>query len=277
MFTSIRIIIRATSKFVEHDCLLRGAALAYYTLFSFPPLMLLAVMMAGAIFGTETAERKVFELTVEYVGEDNANLTQSVVDKAATAQGGGWVSYFAVGISVVAALQIFLHIRRAFCSIWELDKPGQSAVAGIIINYILSVVMVLCTGVLLLISLVVTVLISRFAMHTDISNPTFWSLFNLVCSFLYLLLIFTCVFWVLAGNSISFRHVLYGAVICTILFLVGKILLAWYLALTAKATIYGAANVLVGFLIWIYYSSQIVFFGAELIQARRTRAEWLPS
>lgn len=261
--------------FIEHDCLQRGAALAFYALFSIPPLILFAVMMAGVLFSQETAERKVHVLLVEYVGKDNANLISSVLQRSAETSSQGWISSLAFLISVVVALQIFLSIRSGFRVIWQLEKSGESSILRTIVDHALSILMVLCTGFLLLISLVVTLFISLLMKHTEITLPFFWSLLNVSCSFLYLVLIFICVYWVLAGNSISFGYVTYGAVICTIMFMVGKVALTWYLEAVATATVYGAANVLVGFLIWIYYSSQLVFFGAELIQARRTRKEWM--
>ena len=103
----------------------------------------------------------------------------------------------------------------------------------------------------------------------------FWHVLDAGFSFVLLTLFYGLVFRVMSGGRILWPHVLYGSVISALLFTVGKTLIGLYLAYTSTASAYGAAGSLVVFLVWVYYSAQIVFFGAELVQARRTRADWL--
>jgi membrane protein len=276
MFTSLRIIIRAFSQFATHNCSQMGAALAYYTLFSLAPLLLLAITAAGMIFGETAAEEKVYILLVEYFGLHNADLLRSILESADQLQKYQWVSNISLILALVAALQAFLHIRRSFSVILELPHPGQSSLLGTIVDFSLSILMVSSTALLLLISLGVTRLIALLRTRLDSTLPAeFWTGVDMLCSFFYLILIFAFLFWILSGNAIHFDYVVYGSVICSVLFVLGKIMLALYLTWTTASSIYGPASTLVGFMIWIYYTSQLVFFGAECIQARRTRKEWM--
>jgi membrane protein len=102
-----------------------------------------------------------------------------------------------------------------------------------------------------------------------------WHWLEMGFSFLMLTLFFAVMYQILSAGQIAWRYILYGAVVSSLLFTLGKALISLYLAYTSMASIYGAAGSLVLFLVWVYYSSQIVFFGAELVQARRTRNEWL--
>src|SRR5947209_3065375 len=107
----------------------------------------------------------------------------------------------------------------------------------------------------------------------DIGFP--WEMLEFGISVVYLTLLFAAIFRILSGQRIPWRYVIYGSVITSLLFSVGKIALGMYLVYTGTASMYGAAGSLVVFLVWVYYSSQILFFGAELVQARRTRHEWM--
>lgn len=262
-------------KFGEHNCSQMGAALAYYTLFSFIPLLILSIGMAGMVYGAEAAERKVHELLSSYVEADNAELIMTALRSTTNRGDHYWVSLISLIVTPLAALQLFLHMRNAFCVIWDISPPKKNSILGTILNFILAIVMVLCAGILLGISLGISTVISVLESHMNWPAPGLWSLVDVIASFLYLGLIFVTLFWILSARAISFGYVLYGSVICTILFIIGKYVLALYLTLTTAPNIYGAAGTLVGFLIWIFYSSQLIFFGAELIQARRTRKDWM--
>jgi membrane protein len=135
--------------------------------------------------------------------------------------------------------------------------------------------MVFIVGMLLIVSLAAGTILTIFESRYPAPFPGGWHTVELFISFAFLTLAFAVQYWVLSGRSLSWWYVLYGAVICSVLFTIGKALLSWYLAFSGATSVYGAAGSLVGFLIWVNYSSLIVFLGAELIQARRTRDQWL--
>jgi membrane protein len=179
---------------------------------------------------------------------------------------------------LVAALGAFLHVRNALCAIWKLEPPHGNTWLGIVLDYVLAIVMVFLVATLLLMSLAFSVAIPiiRRAMDDNIMNTDpYWEWVEWLGSFVFLALLFAVCYRTLSGGRIPWGYVVYGAVIASILFTIGKSLLSYYIVYTGMASMYGAAGSVVVFMIWVYYSSQILFFGAELIQARRTRHEWM--
>lgn len=275
MITSLRIIHRAITQFGNHNAAQMGAALSYYTLFSLAPLLLVAISIAGLVFGEDAAQGKVYTHLVDTLGQDSARMVQGLVRSADEIQAKNWAPYLGVALSLFAALQAFLHLRQSFRIIWELGLPSKNTLLGVLIDYGFSVLMVFTIGLLLLASLGGSTVLALVENKWPLPIPGGWQTVEIVVSFLILTLLFATLFWVLSGHALHLGYVLYGSLICSLLFTIGKTLLAWYLAFTSTTSIYGAAGTLVGFLVWVYYSSQIVFLGAELIQARRTRSEWL--
>jgi membrane protein len=276
--TSFHIIWRACRQWSANADSRLGAALAYYTLFSIAPLLVIAIRIAGLFFGEDAARGKVVEQLQEYVGKDSAQAIQSLVEYAANAKSEGWTTVLTLGVLIVGSLSVFLHVRGALSTIWKLTPPRGSTILGFFLNYLLALIMVLCTGGFLLLSLAASVVMpvfQRWVILTFPKNHVPWQLIELAISVVLLTLLFMAVFRILSGQRIEWKYVIYGAVITALLFSVGKVLVGLYLAYTRTASAYGAAGSLVVFLIWVYYSSQILFFGAELVQARRTRHEWM--
>ena len=149
-----------------------------------------------------------------------------------------------------------------------------------LLNYVLAILMVLSIGALLSLSLVMSAAIPAMVDFVGEDSPVgarFFRWLDAGVSFGLLTLFFALVFRIMSGRRIGWPHVVYGSLISALLFTAGKTLVGLYLAYTSTASAYGAAGSLVVFLIWVYYSSQITFFGAELIQARRSRADWISS
>lgn len=276
MMTSFRIVVRAATKFSEHDGAQMGAALSYYALFSTAPLLLLAVMLAGLFYGEEEARARVKEHLREQLGEQSAQLVTSWMNQAARPAEGRIAAGVGIGLLLVGSLSLFLHLRRCLCIIWDLELPKGSGLLLTLLNYLLAIVAVLCVGLLLLVSLAASTAVAVLTRYEQLpGGRTLWHWVEVGISFLLLTLFFAVVYRVLSGRQVSWRYLWYGAFISAVLFTIGKLLIGLYLAYTSTASVYGAAGSLVVFLVWVYYSSQIAFFGAELIQARRTRSEWM--
>jgi len=279
LVTSFRILFRAARQFGADGASQMGAALAYYALFSTAPLLVLAVMFSGLIFGEQAARERVRKHLTEYVGPESAREVNKLMETATKPQGGPLAAVLGGTALVLGALSIFLHVRRCLCVIWRLDSPGGRGILAALLNYLLAIVMVLCVGVLLFLSLALSTAVPVLVDFLGKDFPVgarFWQGVDAGVSFALLTLFFAFAFQVMSGRQIAWRHVLYGSFISALLFTAGKTLIGLYLAYTSTASAYGAAGSLVVFLVWVYYSSQITFFGAELVQARRTRAEWLP-
>lgn len=276
--TGLRIIVQAGRQWVNNQDSRLGAALAYYTLFSIAPLLVIATRIAGYIFGEDAARGEVARWLQDTLGKDAAEAVQELVKSAAQPVAGGLAAGLGLGFMVLAALGAFLHVRGALCTIWKLEPPHGNSILGVLLDYLLALIMVVCTGVLLLLSLAASMTVPILRNHMENQfpgNPIDWQMLELLTSVLFLTLVFAVIYRVLSGQRVTWRHVIYGSLVCSILFTIGKFGLGMYLVHTSTASMYGAAGSLVVFLIWVYYSSQILFLGAELIQARRTRHEWM--
>jgi membrane protein len=274
--TSIRVFLRACAQWSANNDLRFGAALAYYALFSIAPLLVIAVTIAGAVFEEKAAQGQVEEHLKETVGPKAAEFIQDLVKNAAEPRAGTFASSLGIGLLVIGALSMFLHVRDALRTIWKLEPPRGHSLLGVLMNYVLALSMVLVCGVLLVASVAANMLVTIFQPTLERWMPGLdWQWVEVSISFLYLTLLFAAIYWILSGGLITWRYVLYGSFIAGVLFTLGKSVLGWYFVYTSPASAYGAAGTLVMFLIWIYYSSQVLFFGAELIQARRTRKEWM--
>ena len=277
-FTSFRILKRAIEQFGKDHAGQMGAALAYYTLFSIAPLLILAIRMAGYVYGEENARAQVYTHLREVMTKDSADAVQKMIDQVHQAQAGSWAPELGLGLLFLGALGIFLHIRHTLCIIWKLEPPRGNSILGLLLNYLLAILMILITGLLLLASLAVSTVLPVLI---DKVNELFpgtgipWQLVEFGISIFFLTLVFATVYSVLSGRRIGWRYVGFGSLIAAFLFTIGKTLLGLYLVYSTTASMYGAAASVVAFLIWVFYSSQILFFGAELIQARRSRREWL--
>jgi len=276
--TSARIIHRAIQQWLAHGGMRLGAALAYYALFSFAPLLVIAVTIAGAVFGEEAAQGQVAEHLREVVGEESAKFIEKLVQNAALPQTAEWATLISLGIVVFGALSMFLYVRATLCTIWDLPPPRGSTILGVLWDYALALIMVLFCGVLLLASLAAGILVEIFQPTLEEWLPELhWNWVEMGLSFLYLTILFAAMYRILSGGRIGWGYVIYGSFFAAVLFTFGKTLLSWYFVHTSTMSAYGAAGSLVVFLMWVYYSSQVLFLGAELIQARRTRREWLNS
>ncbi len=276
--TSYHILVRATQQFGKDNATEMGAALSYYALFSTAPLFVLAVMLASVIFGQEAARAAVRDNITTLVGPESAKEINAWMESAAAPSGGTLATIISVAVMLIGAIGVFVHIRQCLCVIWHLDLPKSNGVLAIVMNYFLSIVMVACVGLLLLLSLAVSTALPMVMriMGSDFPGSAFlWHGLDALLSFALLTLFFALIFRVMSERRIDWGYVWYGSLVSALLFIVGKFLIGLYLAYASPASAYGAAGSLVAFLVWVYYSSLIFFFGAELVQARRTRAEWL--
>lgn len=276
--TSLQIIYRAGQKWSENGGTRFGAALAYYALFSIAPMLLIAVHSAGAVFGEDAAKGKVHEQLASLMGDDIAKVVEKMVESAGQPQQTFWTPIVSVIFLVAGALGAFLHMRGALCIIWKLEPPHGNSWLGMLLDYFLAVVMVFIIATLLLTSLacsLVVPILKRIMRDTPVPIDDSLEWIEMGASFVFLIILFAVSYRTLSGGRIPWGYVCYGAVIAAILFTIGKILVGYYIIYSGAASMYGAAGSLVVFLMWVYYSSQTLFFGAELIQARRTRQEWL--
>lgn len=268
---SLRIVYRAIRRFGEDGAAQMGAAFAYYALFSTAPLLILAVIIAGSVYGEEAARAQVRDRLTELIGAQGAQTVTRLMDRSMHPAQGQLAAVLGSVALVVGALGAFLHLRRCLCIIWRLETPKNGFIVTLL-NYTLAIIMVLGMGLLLLASLAISTALPAVAEYLGDDIPggaSFWRWVDTGVSFAFVAIFFVMVFRVMSARRIAWRHVTYGAIVSALLFTVGKTLISFYLAYSSTTSAYGAAGSLVVFMIWIYYSSQISFLGAELVQARR--------
>lgn len=278
MLTSLRILVHAGKQWSANGDSRLGAALAYYALFSIAPLLVIAITIAGVVYGDEAAQGEVKNYLSKYIDPGSAGSIESLVEAAGKSHGALWARLLSIAVLVFGALGAFLHLRTSLCLIWKLEPPHANTIVATLLDYAMALIMVLVTGVLLIVSVAASLFVSflRAYMERHFAGESFpWDWLELVVSLVLLGALFAAIYRVLSDRRIDWHYVGYGAGIAALLFTVGKFLLGYYVVYAGIASTYGAAGSLVVFLVWVYYSSQTLFFGAELIQARRTSAEWM--
>lgn len=258
-----------------------AAALAYYTVFSLTPLLILAIAIAGSIFGQEAARGEIVGQIEGLVGTEGAKAIQTAIDNANQPDVSSVASLISVVVLLFSASGVFAQLQDALNTIWEVQpKPGVG-VKGFIRKRLLSFSAVLGIGFLLMVSLIVSAILSGLSGYAQDLIPGtdwLWQILNLVISFGVLTLLFALIYRFLPDVKISWNDVWIGAMITAVLFSIGKEALGLYLGRGSFGSTYGAAGSLVVILAWVYYSAQILFFGAEFTQvyARRYGSRIVP-
>lgn len=254
-----------------------GAALAYYTVFSLAPLVLVLLAIVGVIFRDDPAGTwdKITEQMGYFLDPSAVQVVQSIAQKASQSGKSTLATLIGVALAVFGASAVFGQLQDALNTIWGVKaKPGRG-VWGFLRSRFLSFGMVAGICFLLLVSLAIEALLKAFSHYVQSVLPggivialTIYVVFD----FAVVVLLFAMIFKFLPDVEIQWRDVWIGAVITAILFGIGKWLLGFYLGSGAAGSAYGAASSLITLLLWVYYSSQILLFGAEFTQVYASRA-----
>jgi membrane protein len=273
---SVWVVVRqAASGWVENKAARLSAALAFYALLSVTPLFLIAVAIAGAVFGHDAATGALTEELRDLVGDAGAEVARTALTNADKPTTGVVASIIGIMTLLFGASGVFGELQDALNTTWDVKpKPGRG-VWGIVRDRFLSFGMVLVIGFLLLVSLVVTTALAAFGGYLGGLVPGLALLIqvaNLVFGLVVVMALFATLFKVLPDAEIAWQDVWFGALVTTILFTVGKYAISLYLGKAGVATPFGVAGSLVAFVVWLYYSGLILFFGAELTRVTAKRA-----
>jgi membrane protein len=259
-----------------------AAALAYYTIFSLAPLLIIAIAIAGAVFGEEAAKGEIVEQLQGLVGREGAQFIQIAIENASKPNQGTIASIISVVVLLFGASGLFAQLQDALNTIWEVQpKPGRGLV-GMLRDRFLSFSMVLGVGFLLLVSLIISAALAAFVNYFGNLLPGISLLLqfaNFIISFAITTVLFGLIYKVLPDVEITWSDVWIGAMITSLLFSFGRFLLGMYLSNSSFGSTYGAAGSVVILLAWVYYAAQILFFGAEFTQvyARRYGSQIVPA
>src|SRR5256714_808960 len=264
----------AAKDFGEDKAPRLGAALAYYTMFSIAPLLLVVIAIAGFVFGQEAARGQIFAQMRGLIGASGAGALQEMVKSAAKPKTGTIATIIGIATLLLGASGVFGQLKDALNTIWEVEPPKNRGFFGMIKDRFLSLAMVLGVGFLLLVSLVLDTAVAAFGKFAGNLLPggeALWHSIEFVLSFGVVTVLFAMIFRFLPDLRIAWRDVWFGAAFTALLFVIGKFALAFYLGKKATSSTYGAAGSLIVLLLWVYYSAQILFFGAEVTQVYARR------
>jgi membrane protein len=268
------LVKQAASEWIDQGVSRLGAALAFYTLFAIAPLFVIVLAIAGLWFGEEAARRELFSQVSGLVGSEGGEAIQALVSAAHKPKTGAWAAIIAVAALFVGATGVFVQLQDALNSIWGVRRVPGRGLRNFIKDRLLSFALIVGIGFLLLVSLVLSAglaALSKFMVGLPPAQETIWQGINFVVSFGVITLLFAMIFKVLPDVKIAWRDVWIGAVITALLFNFGKHLLGLYLGRSSVTSAYGAAGSLVIVLLWVYYSAQILFFGAKFTQIYSSR------
>lgn len=260
-----------------------GAALAFYTLFSLAPLFIIVIAIAALAFGREVAYAQLTQQIEGFIGQEGARVVQTAIEHTSRPRSGLLATLIGLGTLLFGATVVFSELQDALNTIWKVPpKPRRNRAIHLIRERSLAFAMVLGIGLLLLLSIIAnTVLNAMMQIFGDVlpRQVDWWRTANLVFSFVIVTLLLAMIYKVLPDVAIAWTDVLIGAVVTALLFMIGKYLIEVYVGYSSVASVYGAAGSLVVFLIWVYYSAQILYFGAELtkVYAERRGSKRLPA
>jgi membrane protein len=247
-----------------------GAAIAYYTVFSLAPMLVLVLGIAGLAFGREAAEGALFGQLAGLIGAEGAKAVQAMLKSASGEKAGIIATVVGFVTLTIAATAVFAELQSALNVIWKAEAPRRSSLWALVRARLLSLSIILSIGFLLLVSLVVDAGLTAFSGYLDATLPglpVILHAIHLVIAFLFTTVFFGMMFKILPDTPVRWRDVWLGAAVTALLFTVGKFLIGLYIGSTNVASAYGTAGALVVVLLWVYYSAQILLFGAEFAKA----------
>jgi membrane protein len=252
--------------FMEDNCLSRGAAIAYFTIFSLAPILVVVIAIAGFVFGEDAARGVIFTKLQVMMGSDAAGLVQSMIQSAANKRSGIIATVFSIVMLLVTASGVFGELQSSLNAIWKADGAQHSTVKRLIKARAQSLGLVATLGFLLLVTLAISAALTAAWHRVDQVVPGASSLLryvNVALSFAITTVLFGAVYKVLPDKKLQWRDVLMGSLFTALLYTVGKTAIALYVGSSHVASSYGAASALVVLLLWVYYSAQIFLLGAE--------------
>jgi membrane protein len=264
------IFVKSVIAWVDHSAASMGAALAFYTLFSVAPILLIALILAGYFFGPHTAETELLAQLRDLTGNAGADALQSVLASAQYSNKKGMAAIVGVVTLIIGATSVFGELQHSLDVVWSSTGRSDSGWWGMVRRRLLSFGMVLGVGFLLLVSLIASAVLAGFGSWMQERLPGLaitLPILDVILSFAMTVLLFAMIYKYVPRETITWRDVWVGAAVTAFLFTVGKSLIGLYLGRSSFSGAYGAAGSLVVLLMWVYYSAQVFLLGAEFTRA----------
>jgi membrane protein len=263
-------LLKATASEWSRDGAPRlGAALAYYATFSLAPLLIIAIAISGLVFSREAATGQIVGQIQDLVGQDTARAIQAMIEKSNQPATDVFTSLVGIVALLFGASGVFGELQQSLNTIWDIEPKPKRGVMETVKDKFFSFSMVVGTGFLLLVSLIISAALAAIGNIVTGLMPG-WEIISQIINFIISLVVITALFAVgfkyVPDAKIAWADVWIGATVTALLFMVGKALIGLYIGYSALSSTYGAAAALAVILVWVYYSAQILFFGAEFTQ-----------
>lgn len=260
-------------SFIEDGALSRGAAIAFYTVTSIAPVLLVVIAIAGLAFGREAAQNAVSLQLSGLMGQQTADVLQSAITSASGKSSSILATIIGVASLVVTASGVFSEMQSALNVVWKVESKATT-LSRLLRTRAIGFGLVAALGFLLIVSLAVSAGLAAFGDYLDSIAPIgkfVLKILNFTFSLALLAVLFAAIYKVLPDRRLQWRDVIIGAFVTAVLFTVGKTLIGWYLGSSAIGSSYGAAGGLIVLLLWVYYSVQVFLLGAEFTKIYANR------
>lgn len=268
-----KVLLASFTGFSKDNGLKLSASLAYYTVFSIAPLLIIVISVAGLVFGQDAATDRLYPEIVHYVGKGPAAQIQDALKHLALSGKSGIAVVIGVVTLLLGASSIFIEIQDSLNMIWRVKAKPKSGWVQLLKNRFVSFSLIISLGFLLLATLIINIVISavqdqiqHFFPQIDSITQILVKGINLGITLVVITTLFGIIFKFLPDVKIKWRDVRSGAVFTAILFMIGQYLISLYIQYTAQGSAYGAAGSIIVILVWIYYTSAILYIGAEFTQ-----------
>lgn len=269
------VAILTINKWAADNIALHSAGVAFYTIFSLAPMVIIIIGLAGFFFGEQAMEGQLADAMENVMDRDMAETIQSFVASARVEQTGLLQSMIGLAILLFASTTVIAQLKDSLNTIWEVQlKEEQSFIKRFVIDRVFSLLVVIIFASFLMTSVILDAIFAFMEPALDPIIPggiEFWSFINSVLFVVVITGLFTVVFKLLPDVYIPWRDIMIGAFATTILFILGRLAIQWYMSGGTVETTYGAAGSFVIFLIWLYYNIMVVFLGAEFTKVYATR------
>jgi membrane protein len=247
-----------------------GAALAYYTVFSIPPLLILLIGIAGLVFGQDSVEGRVLGTLERLLGAQGVGAIRQLLDGMQQAHRSSSATVIGLVTLLFGASGVFGHLKDSLDTIWNVPPDAKGGWKAFVKKYVFSMATLLGAAFLLVVSLAVNALLAATGDALSRSlpgGPALWQVVNFVVSLAVVAILFMLMFRYIPAARVGWREAWIGGVITSILFTVGEAAIGFYLGRSNVGSAFGVAGAVVVLLVWVYYSALIFFYGAEVTQA----------
>jgi len=258
------------NEIIKDDCFNMSAALAYYTTFSLAPMLIILIATAGFVLEKQEIRKQIYQYVANLTTDlHTADLIKGILENVSFSSHGITVTIISAVTVVVGATSVFAALHSSLNKIWNVSMDKQSGIFQLFIQRLVSLLTIFLIGLLLIISLIISTLINTaydFIQNLIALPDILIQLLDGSIPIAILYLFFVMVFKILSDAHIRWQHIFLGALVTTMLLIVGRLLISFYLSSTSVGSVYGAAASLATLLIWVYYSSLMIFIGAEFMK-----------